>query len=286
MFFVGQVNDVHAINAKFGKAVEKLVQTILQKDVVVTGDNEPGFRMIFAQLTDHIEDVFELRAVDAFGNLNPLASESLSVSVSDGYIVGVGNGDPSDLDPEVPSITEDARYLRTLDKEGNIYFIPPKAKNTRFSKKSWGYREEPTYYGDKERYVVAYDFAKRDKEGFEYKVNFSDAEKYEYIEFERFGCDATVFLNGELIGDHINGVYPKSNSNNRPFRFYCTFKNGNNELVIKTRNENTELYPPISGYLKLGKEIREDARVRLHYGTARIFTKHADESIVSVKIII
>ena len=57
--------------------------------------------------------------------------------------------------------------------------------------------------------------------------------------------------------------------------FYGDFKAGKNEITVKVTTEQ-RADPPISGYVKIGKEIKPEYSVKLHYGKARVFIRSAD----------
>ena len=100
-----------------------------------------------------------------------------------------------------------------------------------------------------------------------------DAEGYEYVEFERLGGQAKVYLNREFIGDNIRWHGRQSKNSNRPYRFYGEFRKGANELKIVFIHDITNDLPLISGYVKIAKRVETPWKVRLHYGKARVFVK-------------
>ena len=115
-------------------------------------------------------------------------------------------------------------------------------------------------------------------------TNVNVGQGFEYIEFERLGGKAEIYLNGEKIGDNFTYRMPRSSSDsfNRPHRFYCDFAEGVNE--IKVVSEAAErVRPHISGYVKIGKTVApKDQFVRLHYGKARVFVKACDEKEIEL----
>lgn len=58
----------------------------------------------------------------------------------------------------------------------------------------------------------------------------------------------------------------------RPYRFYCCFRKGDNEIRIESVQHETS-GRPVSGYAKIGRLKEQPQRVRLHYGLARVFVK-------------
>ena len=114
-----------------------------------------------------------------------------------------------------------------------------------------------------------------DGETGEFTAKVIGAYGFEYIEFERLGGKAEIFLNGEKLGDNFTYRIPgsASDNNNRPYRFYCNFREGYNEIkVVSTAAERVRDH--ISGYVKIGKRVEPKGQyVRLHYGKARVFAK-------------
>ena len=112
----------------------------------------------------------------------------------------------------------------------------------------------------------------------------SGAETYEYVEIGRINGNCEVFLNGEKIGANP-WMHRNDNFSVRPFRFYCNFKKGKNELKIHVAT-NGDFLGCISGYVKLGKNVNEKPwRVPLHYGLARVFVRGGNEAEVKAKIV-
>ena len=118
---------------------------------------------------------------------------------------------------------------------------------------------------------------------YEYTAVIRGAERYEYVEFERLGGNVTVYLNGEKIGDNMSSPMTiTSDKYNRPYRFYCNFKNGDNQLkVVSSRTETSA--PAISGYVKVGRSVETPWTVKLHYGKARVFVKSDSSSDVKIE---
>ena len=90
-------------------------------------------------------------------------------------------------------------------------------------------------------------------------------------------------LNGEKIGHNYASLMTiKSDKYNRPYRFYCSFKEGDNELkIVASRNETD--FEAVSGYVKVGRYIDTPWRVKLHYGRARVFVKRNANEVVKIE---
>lgn len=224
--------------------------------------------------------IYEVSAFDADGNPCYTANDGIEYTVSGGELVGVGNGDPARWEREQPHFEEKAKYITSFNYEKGLYLIPSKAKNSltkRYS--SLVYEEKNSAFDDDYRIVDAYYGAVERREN-TFTCTIDGAYGYEYIEFERFGGEATVYLNGKKIGDNIRqgSVDYKSV---RPYRFYAKFRKGSNELkvVVKTDEFST---PPVNGCVKIGKQIKVMPPLSLHYGKARLFVR--GEATVTAKI--
>jgi len=217
--------------------------------------------------------VYELQAVDADGVFCPLAADEIEIGIENGRIIGVGNGDPSDLSPEQNPPEEQAMFLRTFSCDKGLFNVPGKAPNELRKRRDWmEYEPKREDFEDDFRRVARFGhhFAEPQREA--YTARFSGAEGYEYVEFQRLGSASEIWLNGEKIGDNARTHGRQANNANRPYRFYCRFASGENELkIVAMHNENDP--PVMSGYVKLGKQVQKPWTVRLHYGKARVFVR-------------
>ncbi len=218
--------------------------------------------------------IYELCGYDSDGIFCPLASEKTELTIDGGKFVGVGNGDPACLDYEQKPPREDALYIRLFNYEKGCYSVPMKERNSHRRRFDYMIYEEPkSGYEDDFRNVAAFKDYLTEPETLNFTTILRDVEKYEYVEFERLGGAAEIYLNGEKIGDNLRMSSRISSNNVRPYRFYCHFAQGENELkVVTVQNDSSGL--PMSGYVKLGREITDEPwQVRLHYGKARVFVK-------------
>ena len=221
--------------------------------------------------------IYEIAGYDKDGVFNPVASDEVEISVKGGKIVGVGNGDPAYYGYEQKKPVEKAVYINQFNNQNEIYFMPLKAEN-RFS-----FRREEAFIEEKQegfeddyRYVERFSYAKP-LHTLTLTSKVSNVKGYEYIEFERLGSLSKVYLNGKLIGENDGQM--------RPYRFYCKFNAGENEIkiVCDVKEGNG---PPISGYAKIGKLVYEPNIIPLHYGLARAFIKPESDNVeVKVKLI-
>jgi len=245
------------------------------RDTLRTAGAATEFRCLPELVGTLAEDVgiYRIEAYDAAGNFCPTATEQLALAVENGYIVGVGNGDPTCTDPEQLPLREEAIFLDTFAYDRGIYRVPEKMPNTLRQRRDF-IENEPKKpgYEDDFRTVANYCDDRLPAEDLTFTVRFQNHGDYRYVEFERLGGAAKVYLNGELIGDNLRGRGRVSCCNIRPYRFYCRIPEGENELKVEMNwKESTGL--PISGYVKVGKHTRPAYRVRLHYGKACVFVR-------------
>ena len=163
--------------------------------------------------------------------------------------------------------------------------MPPKAENHLRKRFDW-LEDEPAGNGfeDDVRYVAKFADNRSPAQTVELVTHVSGAEAYEYLEFERLGGAARIYLNGEEIGNTVERNGRLSFSSVRPYRFACRFREGDNEIrVVSVQREFSD--PPVSGYVKLGrlKAVRSQ-KVRLHYGMACVFIQSAQPEQVRVSV--
>ncbi|MBQ8357309.1 MAG: hypothetical protein IJX39_05810, partial [Clostridia bacterium] len=234
--------------------------------------------------------ILELLAIDKNGLPCHTARDLVELSLPRGKIVGVGNGDPADLEPEQFADGEKAVYLRSFMTDDGIFYVPPKKPNTHVSwdsDKHWMVEREatPAPFEDDYRIVTKNVTNEVCKKTRTFVAHFDDITDFEYIEFERLHGDATVYLNGVEIGNNRQGLPRQTfNKNNRPFRFACKCKKGENELKIVTTISDCT-FNGMSGYVKLGKRVPAKWSVRLYYGRARVFVKTDDLTALSAKLV-
>ena len=217
--------------------------------------------------------IYHLRALDEQGLFCPTVMELVEVEVENGVIVGVGNGDPACLDPEQIAPQKEERFIRTFQNGSELYTVPPREGNRMRRRRDW-LETEPAGNGfeDDERRVARFAGSDRPVQTLTLLTRVDNAEGFEYVEFERLGGQAHVFLNGEEIGSStLNGRI--SFSDVRPYRFPCRFREGTNELKVVSVQDEFDA-PPVSGSVKIGR-IRpvQRQKVRLHYGLACVFVR-------------
>lgn len=222
--------------------------------------------------------VYELSAVDSYGHFCGTAANLVTLSIQNGRIVGVGNGDPSCYDYEQKPREEETYALRLFECENGIYAVPPKQPNVlqnsayRTVQYRICVREEKAdakpILEDDFRIVAKSNKVTEEPICLTFTTRFSCDGAYEYAEFERLHGEVRVLLDGREIGNNTKGF----SKNNRPYRFYADFSKGDHELkVIASFFDNT--LGAMSGYCRLGREKHSPYQVRLHYGKARVFVK-------------
>ncbi len=228
--------------------------------------------------------IYEIDAYDNNGLFCPLASDEIEVIATNGEIVGVGNGDPSCMDYEKKPLKEQAIFIKSMMANGKEYIIPEKKANFMPSRRDW-IELEPKKEGfeDDFRLIATYEISDTQDQKIELVAKLSDLEGYEYIEFERLGGKAHVYLNDELIGTNTRWSGRAHSGSIRPYRFYTNFKKGENVIRIECEYCNDDI-PVVSGYVKVGKIANEPWQVKLHYGKARVFVKSRSSKDLELKV--
>lgn len=259
-------------------SVEGTRSSLVLKDALVTAGETTQVRIVPILEAKSEADVaiYQLEAYDENGVFCPLASDEITISIKDGRIVGVGNGDPSCMDPEQIPPREQALFVRSFSCEEGVYNVPAKAPNALRMRFDWLETESRENsaegFEDDFRIVARFAHSLAPAQQRTYTARLHHAEAYEYVEFERLGSKTEVYLNGEKIGDTFQIHGRQANNTIRPYRFYARFAPGENELKVVALQEQSDP-PAMSGYVKLGRRIEGDWKVRLHYGKARVFVK-------------
>ncbi len=268
-----------AIGIRNGKEVKAELVTPSEVSSVVTET------VLQANDADNIS-IIEIKAVDKDGNFCPNAQNEVELTPVKGNIIAVGNGDPNWWGDEQIKPSEKAKYITTFNTEMGMYTVPDKIPNVIQHRYSYLEREEHVdTYEDDFRNVESFDWYNREPaKTYTLTATVTGAETYEYLEIGRIDGNCEVFLNGEKIGGNP-WMHRDDNFSVRPFRFYCNFKEGKNELKIRVATHG-EFLSCISGYVKLGKSVCDKPwTVPLHYGLARVFVKGDGKAKVKAKIV-
>jgi hypothetical protein len=237
--------------------------------------------LVLSSKTEDDIAIYEVCGYDSKGRFCPIADEQVEVTIKNGEIVGVGNGDPASMDYEQKPTREEAVYITSFDLDGKPYIVGEKQPN--FVNK---YNQEIVKAGEEKGFADGVRFITRNipLEKFEQTITckIDGVDKFEYIEFERLGGEVRVYLNGKEIGNNLLSSAYANSSQSRPYRFYCKFRKGENEIkVVSNRNEKSP--PIVSGCIKVGKMVKDRTWVvRLHYGKARVFVKSKTATLVKL----
>ena len=270
---------LHVEGIKDGKIYTDTVETAGKTESIEIS------KVLSAECDGDVE-IYEIVGLDKDGRFNPAAAEKIALKIDGGRIVGVHNGDSASLDKEQFLPFEESFIITALECEGRVQPIPDNGSNVKGTRYEWLLPpKKEKGYEDDYRVVAMYAKSTDNSVTREFTARFTGAEGYEYIEFGRIGGKAEIFLNGKKIGDNITYRMPRSESDNfnRPYRFYCDFTDGCNEIkIVSTVNEAVR--PHVSGYIKVGRTVEcRDQYVRLHYGKARVIAKANDGESVSLK---
>ena len=259
-------------------SVEGVRGGLILRDELITSGKTAQVRIVPILAAQGEADVaiYQLEAYDADGVFCPLASQEIGLSIENGRIIGVGNGDPACWDAEQVPPTEQTLPVRSFSCEEGVFNVPAKAPNALRMRFDWLETESgesiPTGFEDDFRIVARFGHNLTPTRRRVYTARISHTGAYEYVEFERLGSRTEVYLNGEKIGDTFRIHGRQANNAIRPYRFYARFAPGENELTVVALQEQSDP-PAMSGHVRLGRRIEGDWKVRLHYGKARVFVR-------------
>lgn len=242
--------------------------------------------------------IIQVEGQDENGNLCPIASNMVSLSIQNGTIVGVGNGDAAwDGAEQIPD-GEEVVHLRNFGVEYNgmeaTWAVPPKQPNSLNHTARWEQRHSVIWFEPKEeRYED--DFRLVDNHNYKqgnyfepktytYTTNFTLNKDFDYIEFQRLHGEVRVYLDGEEIGNNLRGEGTRGSVRPvRPYRFRCAPKKGEHQLkVVTTLTDNT--MGAMSGYVKIGRAVPAKWQVPLHFGLARVFVKGNKDTVLTAQL--
>lgn len=258
--------------------------TILEDRLITSGKTARiECRSILSAKDDNGTMIYQLEAYDDRNIFCATATDELEITAENGQIVGVGNGDPSNWEAEQFPPEVQTRAIRSFRSDRGVYIVPEKAPNAlpkRIDRLE--IEEKRDGYEDDLRIVARYRTRSADIERVTFTAILCDVASFEYVEIERLGSPAEIYLNGEKLGE-TNGPDRQSCERNRPYRFYCRFAEGENELQMISDVGDLDL-PAISGYVRVGKAIPRPSKIRLHYGKARVFVRSETPDRVKLRI--
>ncbi|MBE6583748.1 MAG: glycoside hydrolase family 2 protein [Ruminococcaceae bacterium] len=243
-------------------------------DELVTAGAPFAVRCVDVVECDNEDDVgiIQLEATDVDGNVCFTASEYVEIQAEGGKVVGVGNGDPSNMDYEQKPTEYEYKYIRSFTKGNEIFWVTERDRNKMKPREDKLVMEQKRQGFEDDFRNIAWFGPARASEPVEYRTTFSGDQKYEYLEIERFGGKAQIYLNGELVGANLVDGQEAKHHQYRPYRFDIDLRDGDNELLIVSNKYEGES-APFSGYVRLARRVDSPWKVRLHYGLARVFVK-------------
>jgi hypothetical protein len=267
--------EVSVKGVRDGKVYSDTIKTAGKEKALITD-------LVLSANDDKDIAIYEITAVDKNGIVCPLSNKEIEIDVTGATIVGVGNGDPSYYGYEQKPDKEKSIIIRTFNYEKGTYSIPPKTPNLMWDRLDWLEFEDKIYPNEDDYRLVAKYGKNQVEEKFTFTTTVDGVQGYEYIEFERLGANATVYINGKYVGNNVKN----GSSHSRPYRFYYKFRNGKNEIKVvseKTKQHDVNL-DHISGLVKIGKVQKEPWNIPMHYGKARVFVKTDDITKAKIKV--
>ena len=139
------------------------------------------------------------------------------------------------------------------------------------------YNEKNPRFDDKYRIVWTNRSAFVEAEEYEFSCEFDSAEDYQYIEFAEILGNASVFLDGELIG--TVSLIPHL-INRRPYRFMMNVSKGSHRLCVKGTASKYD--PLIVGKASVGRFIYPEVSCKLFGGRALLILERLGVGDVSI----
>lgn len=205
---------------------------------------------------EHI--IAEISAVTEHGEISALDSSALNIRVENARVIGVGNGDPTSLDREHFKEEYISVWLPDLIPDRTI---PELVQNTEMPV----YNEKNPRFDDKYRIVWTNRSETVAAEEYELSCELEAAEDYEYIEFTELIGNASVFLDGKLIG--TVSLIPHL-INRRPYRFMTEVPKGKHLLSV--RGTASKYAPLTVGKARMGRLVYPKASCKLFHGRAML----------------
>ncbi len=260
--------------------------SLLHDELVTSGEtSEVRTLSVLEAESENDVAIYEIDAYDKNGVFCPLAGEEVELAIENGEVIGVGNGDPSSTDYEKKPIEEEVKYIKSFNDQNVTLPVAMKKPNYLVNRSDWiDLEPQRDFFEDDFRLVANYTTSSPQRQTKELVTTVSGVEGYEYIEFERLGGQAKVYLNGEFIGDNIRWYGTQTKNSNRPYRFYGNFQKGENQIKIVFNYEEMNDLPLVSGYVKLAKRLEKPWHVKLHYGKARVFVKTKDSKQLKLTV--
>ncbi len=257
-------------------------------DSIKTSGEAVGIRCIPVLMPDKDDDIgiFQLEAYDKNGTFCRTASDLVDVSVSDGICIGVSNGDAACVDYEQKTDEDECVFIRNFRYEHGMYSVPLVQENVRRNRFDRLVKTESQEgFPGERRYTAVFSDEITEKETLTFISEIRLAEDFDYIEFERLGGTARVFVDGEEIGNNLRSYGRMPFNNVRPYRFYRKINAGEHEISVVSEHYGNGI-PPISGTVRLGRKVSIPWTVRLHFGRARVFVRKASSGNFAVRALL
>ena len=228
---------------------------------------------------------------DKNGNICRRCDRELAFEVTDGEILGVGNGDPVSLEAdkhlegEALRIVGDASLTVTKDGKKEPYVILRDAKEAKVfvaegivdsQFKGTEFEPKQPFYEDEHRHIWCFTAPGEKDEEIVIEGEIENAKEYTFIEFERLCGEFEISLNGEVIGTSFKGKMYQTLTHYQtaPWRFNCTFKEGKNHLLVKMKGSNTKPLGIFGSFgILIGKKVKPTWKRSTFYGRARVFVR-------------
>lgn len=241
--------------------------------------------------------IFDVSLTDKNGNICRRCDRELAFEVTDGEILGVGNGDPASLEADKYLESEELRIIGdaslTVTKDGKKepYVILRDAKDAKVfvaegivDSQFKGTEFEPRHaqYEDEHRHIWCFTAPGEKDEEIVIEGEIENAKEYTFLEFERLCGEFEISLNGEVIGTSFKGKMYQTLTHYQtdPWRFACTFNEGKNRLLVKMKGTNTKPLGIFGSFgISIGKKVKPVWQRRTFYGRARVFAKANGEQM-------
>ena len=197
-----------------------------------------------------------------------------------GKIIAIGNGNPADHTADKVLESTETReltdfYVTRGESTKEKYVIPDENDMSGVEKsdcidaqfKSVLFEPKHPDYEDNHRLVWQYNSSGEADKNAIFEAEITDAEGFEFIQFERIFGKFEVYLNGALIGRSFAHIHQTV-----PFRFYCSFKKQTNHLEVRVNGVNTAQLG-IYNKVTIGKTIPPVWKKKSFYGKLRVFVQ-------------
>ena len=233
-----------------------------------------------------VDDIVIVDAMitDEDGNICRRADRDILFDVEgNGKIIAIGNGDPADHTADKFLESTETRavnefYVTRNGTQKEKYIIPDENDMSGVDAsdcidaqfKSVLFEPKHPDYEDDHRLVWQYSSSGEKEQSAVFEAEITDADGFEFIQFDRLFGKFEVYLNGVLIGKNSAYLHPTV-----PYRFYCTFEKASNHLEIRMNGVNTTQLG-IYNEVVIGKTVHPTWKKKSFYGKLRVFVQAKD----------